>query len=238
MIQAKENQLAALQAKLGDNDAPEDLPVTTTTLQNKILMLQLEQGKPVEVKMTKEEETLCHNEWRTCQERQSQLVKCHGQAHNLIIGQCTQLLHDCFEQDSDWQEVKDLEDPLKLCCLIEKTVLAQTEDKHPFESIWEQEKVLCQNWQDTMTNAKWHETFNMRADVANAVGMTQQHSALLENVAQDVHKSFENCTKDQMMDVRADAKERCLAFTMLKTGRKHYAKLKMDLQDDCVKGQH
>ena len=90
----------------------------------------------------------------------------------MIIRQCTQLLHDHFEQDSIWQEDKDSEDPLKLYHLIEKTVLAQMEDKHPFESIWEQEKVLCQNWQDTMTNAKWHETFNMRVDIANAVSVT------------------------------------------------------------------
>ena len=64
-------------------------------------------------------------------------MKHHGQAHNLIIGQCVQLLHDCFEQDADWQTVKDLEDPLLLCHLVEKMILAQTEDKHPFETIWE-----------------------------------------------------------------------------------------------------
>jgi len=65
MIQAKENQLAALQDRLEDDDAPEDLPVTIATLENEIMMLQLKQGEPVEVKMTKEEETLHHNEWRT-----------------------------------------------------------------------------------------------------------------------------------------------------------------------------
>ena len=65
MIQAKENQLAALQDRLEDDDAPEDLPVTIATLENEIVMLQLEQGEPVEVKMMKEEETLCWNEWRT-----------------------------------------------------------------------------------------------------------------------------------------------------------------------------
>ena len=69
MIAVKEDQLAALQAKQGDANAPEDLPVTITTLQNEIVMLQLEQAELVEVKRTKEEDTFCHNEWRTYQER-------------------------------------------------------------------------------------------------------------------------------------------------------------------------
>ena len=158
------------------------------------------------------------------------MVKCRGQAHNLIIGQCVQLLHDRFEQDTDWQAVKDLEDPLLLCHLIEKTILAQTEDKCPFETIWEQERSLCLNCQDTMTNAKWHETFNMRVDVATAVSVTQQHGASLEHVAQEVHnQSFEDCNNNKKTEVRTDAKERHLAFAMLKTSGKQHSKLKTDL---------
>ena len=88
MTQAKQDQLAGLQARQGDPDAPEDLPVTLATLENEITMLQLEQAEPVEVKMTKEEETLYSNEWRTYRERNSKLAKCRGQACNLIRGQC------------------------------------------------------------------------------------------------------------------------------------------------------
>ena len=109
-------------------------------------------------------------------------------------------------------------------------ILAQMKDKCPFESIWEQEKVLCQNWQDTMSNAKWCKMLNMRVDMANMVGMTQQHGALLEHVTQEVHnKSFENHTKDQKTDVRADTEERCPVFAMPKTGGKQHAKQKTDL---------
>ena len=239
MIQAKQDQLAAEQARQGNADAPEDLPVIIATLENEITMLQLEQAEPVEVKMTKEEETLFSNEWRTCRERKSKLVKCRGQACNLVIGQCAQLLRDRFEQDADWQAVKNAEDPLLLCRLIEKTILAQTEDKYPFESIWDQERSLCLNYQDTMTNAKWYETFNTRVDVASAVGVTRQHSALLEHVAQETHhQAFEDCTEAEQADVRADAEERHLAFAMLKTSGKQHQKLKTDLQDDYAKGQH
>ena len=139
----------------------------------------------------------------------------------------------------DWQAVKDSEDPLLLYHLIEKTILAQTEDKCPFETIWEQERSLYLNYQDTMTNAKWHETFNTRVDVANAVGITRQHSALLEHVTQEVHnQSFKDCNNNKKMKIRTDAKEQHLELTMLKTSGKKHSKLKTDLQDDCTKGQH
>ena len=151
-----------------------DAPMKLATLQNEIVMLQLEQGEPVEVKMMKEEETLHHNEWRTYRERKSRLVKHRGQACNLIIGQCAQLLCDRFKQDMDWQAVKDSEDPPLLYRLIEKTILVQTEDKHPFETIWEQERSLCLNHQDTMTNAKWCGTFNTRVDAAKWRNPTAQ----------------------------------------------------------------
>ena len=52
------------------------------------------------------------------------------------------------------------------------------------------------------------------------------------------NQSFEDCTKDEKMEVRTDAKERHLAFAMLKTSGKQHAKLKTDPQDDCAKGQH
>ena len=99
-------------------------------------------------------------------------MKCCRQACNLIIGQCAQLLHDQFEQDVDWQAVKDLEDPLLLCRLVKKMILAQTEDKHPFETIWEQEKSLCLSHQDTMTITKWCKMFNTRVDTASVVSVT------------------------------------------------------------------
>ena len=99
-------------------------------------------------------------------------MKNHGQACNLIIGQCAQLLCNRFKQDLDWQTVKDSEDLLLLCHLIEKMILVQTEDKCPFETIWEQEKALYLNFQDTMTNTKWCEIFNTRVDVASTVGVT------------------------------------------------------------------
>ena len=117
-------------------------------------------------------------------------MKNRGQVHDLIIGQCAQSLHDHFEQDSDWQEVKDSEDPLKLCHLIEKTVLAQMEDKHPFESIWEQEKALYLNWQDTMTNTSMQSDAEVRGTIMKGAVLSGVINAVINGGIQDLRQLF------------------------------------------------
>jgi hypothetical protein len=84
--------------------------------------------------MLAEESALYQNQWRTYWERNAQLVKNCGQAYNLILGQCIQLLWDQFEQDPNWEKVKRQENPLLLYHLIEKMILVQTKDKYPFKT--------------------------------------------------------------------------------------------------------
>jgi hypothetical protein len=110
--------------------------------------------EPIEVQMTKEEESLYRNEWRTFHERWQRLVKNHGQAYHLIIGQCTQLLKDKFKQDVNWNTVKTAQDPIQLYHLIEKTVLAQSEDQYPCATVYDQEMYLYMSRQETMSNTK------------------------------------------------------------------------------------
>ena len=70
---------------------------------------------------------------------------------------------------------------------IEKTLLAQTEDKYPFATIYNQELTLYTFHQGSMTNLQWYEPFNTNIDVSGSIGVTQQHKALLKYVAQEAH---------------------------------------------------
>jgi hypothetical protein len=53
-------------------------------------------------------------------------------------GQCTQLLQDKMKQDTDWAIVSTSYDPLTLYRLIERTILAHTEDQYPFATMYDQ----------------------------------------------------------------------------------------------------
>jgi hypothetical protein len=67
--------------------------------------------------------------------------------------------------------------------LIEKTILAQTEDQYPFATVYEQEISIYSFNQHSLTNEQWYERFNTKIDVGSAIGVTQQHRVLLEHVA-------------------------------------------------------
>ena len=221
LLAAKQQQLTTLQTQALQADAPAELPVTIASLQNEMAQLTFELQEPVEVQMTKEEESLYGNEWRTYRERRQRLIKNRGQAYHLIIGQCTQLLKDKFEQDADWTTVKTAQDPIQLYRLIEKTVLAQTEDQYPCATVFDQETSLYVSRQETMSNAKWYEVFNTRADVAIAVGVTREHKAILDFSAQETYnQDFESLTDTEKDVVREDAKEQYLAYCMLRMSGK------------------
>ena len=49
-----------------------------------------------------------------------------------MMGQCTVPLKDKMKEDSDWQDIADKYDHIRLLLLIEKTVLKQTESKNPY----------------------------------------------------------------------------------------------------------
>ena len=40
-----------------------------------------------------------------------------------------------------------------------------------------------------MSNAQWYERFNTKVHVSTAIGLTRQHTVLLEYVAQELHAS-------------------------------------------------
>ena len=106
----------------------------------------------------------------------------------MIRGQCTQVLLDRMKHDPDWRATSISSNPLTLLNLIEKTVLAQSDDQYPFATVYEQECALMGFHQNILTNEQWYERFNTKVDVGTAIGVARQHPALQAHVAMDLHK--------------------------------------------------
>ena len=165
-------------------------------------------NQEVPIELSNSEKTQYSNAWCTCRERKANLEKNRGQVFSLIHGQCTQLLQDKMKQDPDWMATSMSCDPLTLHRLTEKTTLAQTEDQYPFATACEQELGFCSFCQETLTNAQWHERFNTKVDVGEAVRVTWQHKALPECTAQELHgDDCNNLVDTQQQAVQIDAEE-------------------------------
>jgi hypothetical protein len=137
------------------------------------------------------------------------LIKHRGQAFSLIQGKCTQLLQDKMKQDTEWTNVSKSYDPLTLYILIERTVLAHTEDHYPFATVYDQELSFYSFRQDNVSNPKWYELFNTKVDVGDDIRVMRQHKVLFEYVAQETHNSsFADLGIVEQRVVRDDAEER------------------------------
>jgi hypothetical protein len=115
-----------------------DSPMKLSILQNEISQGKLATDIEVPVELNDSEQTQFSNDWCTFRERNANLIKHRGQAFSLTQSQCNQLLQDKMKQDTDWNTVSKSYDPLTLHRLIERTVLAQTEDQYPFASVYDQ----------------------------------------------------------------------------------------------------
>jgi hypothetical protein len=145
--QAQEKILeAAVLAK--DPDAPMKLAI----LQNEISQGDFLSSNEVAMELNDSEKTQFSNEWRTFRERNANLIKHRGQAFSLIQDQCTQLLQDKTKQDTEWTNVSTSYDPLTLYRLIERTVMAQTQDQYPFATVYDQELSFHSFRQETLSN--------------------------------------------------------------------------------------
>jgi hypothetical protein len=244
--QARQSGLAILQAAVAAGQDP-DAPMRLAVLENEIANSMFESSEPVSMHLTDSEKTQNNNEWRTYRERNASLQKHRGQTYSLILGQCSQLLKDRMKQDVDWTVVSVSYDPLTLYRLIEKTILAQTEDQYPFATVYDQEISFYGFRQDTMTNSGWYDRFNTKVDVGDAIGVTRQHKSLLEHVAQDLFApagtvasltTFTSLTPAQQETVRTDAEERYVSYVFLRQSGLQHAKLKVDLQNDFTTGDN
>jgi hypothetical protein len=111
-------------------------------LENETKEAACQLSMPLPMKLDKSEANIYHNEWITYRERTSRLEKQRGQAFSMIRGQCMQVLLDKMKHDTDWTTASMSYNPLTLFALIEKTILAQTEDQYPYATVYEQECTL------------------------------------------------------------------------------------------------
>jgi hypothetical protein len=150
----------------------------------------------------------------------------------MIRGQCMQVLLDKMEHDTDWINASTSYNPLILFALIEKTILAQKEDQYPYATVYEQECTLYSFSQNSLSKEQWYERFNTRIDVGTAIGVTRQHTVLLEHVAQETGTTFAAQTAAEQKATREKAEERYLSYVFLRQSGKQHHKLKVDLQND------
>jgi Reverse transcriptase (RNA-dependent DNA polymerase) len=236
--QARRAQKVILQAAVQAGNDPE-APMKLAILNNAIAEGDFELNMEVPIDLTDSEKTQHNNEWRTYRDRNAKLSNHRGQAFSLILGQCTQLLQDRMKQDTDYTRVSTSYDPLLLYRLIEKTILAQTEDQYPFATVYDQEASFYSFRQEQMSNPQWYERFNTKVDVGEAIGVTRQHKVLLEYVAQELHQqTFASLTSAEQQIVRTDAEERYIAYAFLRQSGAQHSNLKMDLQNDYTTGDN
>ena len=79
-------------------NAPSDTPFKLAVVENEIAQGDFDAMSPVPMVLTYAKRTTNRNTWRSYRERNANLLKHRGQAYSLIIGQCTQLLHDKLKQ--------------------------------------------------------------------------------------------------------------------------------------------
>jgi hypothetical protein len=77
-----------------------------------------------------------------------------------------------MKQDTDWAVVSTSYDPITLYCLIEQTILAQTEVQYPFFTVYDEELSFYSFKQDTLSIPQWYERFNTKVDVSEAISVT------------------------------------------------------------------
>jgi hypothetical protein len=90
-----------------------------------------------------------------------------------------------MKQDTPWAIVSTSYDPLTIYRFIDRTILAQTEDQYPFDTVYDHELSFYSFKQETLLNPQWYERFNTKVDVSEAIGVTRHHKVLLDYLAQE-----------------------------------------------------
>jgi hypothetical protein len=120
------------------------------------------------------------------------------------------------------------------------SVPVDQENQHPFASVCDQELGLHSFHQETLSNAQWHERFNTKVDVREAIGVTRLHKVLVEHVSQEPHsQDFASLGAAEQQVVRDDAEERCNWHALLRqSGTQQHGDLKVDPQNDFTTGDN
>ena len=111
-------------------NAPADTPFKLAVVENEIAQGDFDAMSPASMVLTDAEKMANSNAWWSYFERNANLLKHRGQTYSLILGQCTQLLHDKLKQEPTWEVVSVSYNPMQLYRSLERVILAQTEDQY------------------------------------------------------------------------------------------------------------
>ena len=90
-----------------------------------------------------------------------------------------------------------------------------------------------------MTNYQWYKRFNTKVYVGTSIGVTRQHLVILECTAHSIYSaSYQDITDDQKIEIQTDAKERCLAYILLKDSTKTIENLITNLSEKYTTGEN
>ena len=89
------------------------------------------------------------------------------------------MLQGNMKQDTACNVTSTSYEPIFLIQLIEIAVLAQTEEKYPFATVYDQDLNFYIFRQSSMNILQWYDRFNTKVYVSKSIGVTRQHKALL-----------------------------------------------------------
>ena len=211
------------------------LTLEKANIEREIARLERAISNPPHIKLEGVDKSVYDAAVKLHTDRVKELTQHRSKAFNLIFGQCTQVLKDKMKHDSAYTSTMTGSDPLELMNLIEKIILSQSDDQYPYQTYYEQQCILLNFQQGTLSTDEYYEKFNTRCDVAAAVGVSMLHEGALEPTAQDLYqKSYHNLTDDEKKAVSEDAQERYLTYIFLH--RSNAGKLKTSLREDFAKG--
>jgi hypothetical protein len=105
--------------------------------------------------------------------------------------------------------------------------------------VYDQELSFYLFKQDNLSNPQLYERFNTKVDVSGAIGVTRQHTVLLEYVAQESYtQAFMDLGPVEQQLVRDDAEERYISYAFLRQSGTKHGNLKVDLQNDFTTGDN
>jgi hypothetical protein len=103
--------------------------------------------------------------------------------------------------------------------------------------VWEKLVSVYSVKQGNISNNKWYNRFTTKIEVAELVGCEFEFPKIWEYCAQVTYtKSYSQLTPDEQDKARVAAKERFLAYALMKTSSNTHKKIKVDLSDDFTKG--
>ena len=110
-------------------------------------------------------------------------------------------------------------------------VLKQTEDQYPVAAVWDQYMAVYNSKQGSLTNTEWYKRFDTKVKVAESIGCAFANDRTLDYCAELEHKQpYETLTAAEKAGVDIQARDRFMAYGLLKTSSNLHDKIKADCQ--------